>query len=345
MRIFDLKGEVLGLSDPDLESSLGAIKGLAERTAEVGALEDVESLKRIAVRKGVVSSCAIGNVFISDLQEKSLFEKGKEPTNFETHMVKGYLNALNYVNAAPKDQPLSMDFLMNIHYEMYKEYNPEIGGKIKNTQNYIQKLDRDGLYNAVYVPAAPEVAYSLLDNLLYQYELCEKDEEVDKLKLIAVFMLDFLCIHPFNHGNGRMSRLILHFLLNKYGYEVDSYFPISSLLDREVGVYLDAFKESAVGWGSGENDYLPYAKFLTGRILEAYRKLGYIMGIGKLKGSIEDKVFRIISDSRTPIDRSIIENVLYATSPESIDEALENLMDTNKIRLLARGTSVKYTLR
>jgi len=342
MKMFDLKRVVLGLSKPEINSLVNPIEMYRGKTLYVEKLKKLEKLEDIAHRSGVIASCALGNVFISEAQEKDLFERKKIPVSFQEHMVKGYAEASKLIDKVYKYQPFDRSFISTLHYYMYKDYNPEFGGKFKDTQNYIQEILSDGTYRTLFVPAAPQEVVALLDNLIYQFNECVVDEQCNKLVLICCFLLDFMCIHPYNHGNGRLSRLIFHFLLKKYGYDIDNYFSLSYLIRQKIGGYIDAFGTSCDGWSENENDYTQYVTFLLKIILEGYHKLDYIIEINNLNVTAEEKVLRIVVDSSTPINKSVVQNVLYGASSATIEKALAKLVRENRIQLITKGRYSKY---
>jgi Fic family protein len=241
-----------------------------------------------------------------------------------------------------KYQTLDRSFVSTLHYYIYKDYNPEFGGRYKDSINYIQESMPDGSFNTIFVSAAPEQVVILLDNLIYQFNQLASDDEVNKLILISAFMLDFMCIHPYNHGNGRTSRLLLHFLLKKYGYDVDDYFAIAYLMKQHLGEYIDAFKLSSAGWHDNESDYEPFVSFILKRILEAYRKLDYILEVNKLDATTEEKVLKVVVDSATPISKTVVLRVLYAISKVTVEKALAKLVDEGRIQLITKGRYSKY---
>ena len=257
-------------------------------------------------------------------------------------MLKGYENALDLIDEVYKFQPLDRSFVSTLHYYIYKDYNPDFGGRYKDNINYIQESLPDGSVRTIFVSAAPEQVVILLDNLIYQFNLCAADDECNKLLLICAFIFDFMCIHPYNHGNGRVSRLLLHFLLKKYGYDIDDYFAIAYLMKQHLGEYIDAFESSGEGWRDNENDYEPFVTFMLRRILEAYRKLDYILEVNGLDLSSEEKVLKVVTDSMTPISKTMVLRVLYAVSKVTVEKALAKLVDEGKIQLITKGRYSKY---
>lgn len=342
MKMFDLKQAVLSVNTPTINSIINSIEMYRGKTMSVNKMKKFDRLQSIARRSGVIASCALGNVFISESQERDLFEKGKNPVTFQEYMVKGYDNALNLINEVYKYQTLDRSFISNLHFYMYKDYHPEVGGKFKDSPNYIQKILADGTYETIFVPAAPQDVIPLLDNLIYQFNICAADEECNKLVLICAFLLDFMCIHPYSHGNGRLSRLLLNFLLKKYGYDIDDNFALSHLIKNKIGDYIKVFTNSSVGWADNTNDYSQYVTFLLKIILEAYRKVDYIMEVNSLDKTTEGKVLKIVQDSETPINKLVVENVLYAASTATIEKALAKLVRENRIQLITKGRYSKY---
>ncbi len=340
--MFDLKGAVLGLNTPSIVSLLNSIELYKGKTLPVAKIKKVDALKLIARRSGVIASNAIGSVYITEEREKALFVKNAQPQTLQEYMIRGYNNALDLINEVYKYQPFDRSFISTLHYYIYKDYNPDFGGRFKDSQNYIQEAMPDGSFRTIFVSSAPEEVLPLLENLIYQFNLCAADEECNKLVLIAAFMLDYMCIHPYNHGNGRVSRLLLDFLMKKYGYDVDEYFAVAYLLRQHLGEYIDAFEASCQGWHDNENNYEPFVEFILKRILEAYRKLDYILEINAMDSTSEEKVMKVVADSATPISKTVIFNVLYATSSATIEKALAKLLKDGRIQLITKGRYSKY---
>ena len=340
--MFDLKGTVAALNKPSIVSLLNSIELYKGKTLPVNKVKKLDMLKAMARRSGAIMSNQIGNVYISEERESAIFTKGAQPKDLQEHMVKGYSNALDLIDEVYKFQTLDRSFVSTLHYYIYKDYNPDFGGRYKDSINYIQESMPDGSFKTIFVSAAPEEVVVLLDNLIYQFNMCAADEECNKLLLIAAFMLDFMCIHPYNHGNGRVSRLLLNFLLKKYGYDVDDYFSIAYLMKQHIGEYIDAFKSSSEGWYDNENDYEPFVTFVLRRILEAYRKLDYMMEINESDLPAKDKVLKVVVDSATPISKTVVLRVLYALGKVTVEKALNQLVDEGKIQLITRGRYSKY---
>ena len=342
MKMFDLKGSVLKLNTPSIVALLNSIELYKGKTLPIKEVKKVEILKDMARRSAAVMSNQIGNVYIPEERESALFHKDSHPETLQEYMLQGYYNAIDLIDEVYKYQTLDRNFISTLHYYIYKDYNPEFGGRYKDSINYIQENGPDGEFRTIFVTAAPERVVQLLDNLIYQFNMCAQDEEVNKLLLIATFMMDFMCIHPYNHGNGRVSRLLLHYFLKKYEYDVDDYFAIAYLMKQHLGEYIDAFKLSGQGWHDNENDYEPFVSFILKRILEAYRKLDYILEVNGLKATSEEKVLKVVADSATPISKTVVLRVLYALSKVTVEKAWAKLVDEGRIQLITKGRYSKY---
>ena len=343
MRMFDLQGTVNNLlTNPNIVSLLNSIELYKGKTTSVHKLKKVEKIKELAFISGTEASCALGSVFIGDDRIKALLVKGQSPATYQEFVFNGYFKALQLVDDCYKYQPLDRSFISTLHYYFYKDYNPEMGGQYKDSLNYIQERMVDGSMRTIFVTAAPGEVAQLLDNLVYQYNLVSQNEEVNKLVLILTFLFDFLCIHPFNRANGRVSRLLLNFLMKKNGYDVGNYFSIPYIMRQRFSDYIDAFEASCQGWHENENDYTQYVTYMLKCILEAYRKVDYIIEVNTSEGKTIDKVYKLIYDSVTPISKRVIESVLYATSSATIEKALSDLVKDNRVQLIAKGRYSKY---
>ena len=297
MRMFDLQGAVNNLlTNPNIISLLNSIELYKGKTTNANKLKKVEKLTELAFISGTEASNALGSVFIGDDRIKALLEKGQSPTTYQEFVFNGYYKALKLVDECYKYQPFDRSFISTLHYYLYKDYNPEMGGQYKDSLNYIQERMLDGSMRTSFVTAEPSAVPALLDNLVYQFNLAAQNEETNKLVLIVAFMLDFICIHPFNRANGRVSRLIMNFLMKKYGYNIGNYFSIPYIMRQRFSDYIDAFEASSKGWQENENDYTQYVTYMLKCILEAYRKLDYIMEVNQDNGKTIDKVYKIIYD-------------------------------------------------
>jgi Fic family protein len=181
-----------------------------------------------------------------------------------------------------------------------------------------------------------------MGNLLYQYSLCHRDPVINPLILDAVFILDFLCIHPFNDGNGRVSRLLTTFLLLKDGYPVDLYDSVSYRILQHREEYYQALSSSDQGWEKGKNDPSSFVLFFLRMILESYQKLDERIELFKEKATAAEKVRKVILASEIPVSKADIEETLFFYSRTTIEKALGDLLKAKEIQMVQSGHYAKY---
>ena len=152
-----------------------------------------------------------------------------------------------------------------------------------------------------FVPVAPYDTPDAVENLCNTYEQASAKEEIDSLILIPTFICDFLCIHPFNDGNGRMSRLLTLLLLYKSGYEVGKYISIEKQIEKTKDIYYDVLQEIDYGWYEEENDPTPFIKYMLQIILASYKEFEERVGIMEESG-IKSSSYTIV---KTYVDNKL----------------------------------------
>ena len=245
-------------------------------------------------------------------------------------------------------QYLSLDerLIKDLHYLMYKRYSPDFGGKYKIDQNYISSYDSKGNFlTNVFTPPSPRETPQLMSNLVWQFNNACNDPLSNKLILIFLFILDFLCIHPFTDGNGRVSRLLTTFLLLRYGYSLDKYYSISYLILEHLDDYYKTLHLSSIGWHENDNNPFHFVHYHLLRLVEGYQNLEYIIEVNDIKDSAENLVLKIIDDHRIPTSKEYIEEILYKYTRTTIEKSLKDLLDKNKIELASKGRVAKYIVK
>ena len=206
-----------------------------------------------------------------------------------------------------------------MHCNLYKYNGRETGVRYKNGNNVI------------------------IEELCSAFDKALKEEGADPLILTAMFVLDFLCIHPFNDGNGRMSRLLTLLLLYRAGFMVGKYVSIEEIIEKSKETYYEALKQSSFGWHENENDYEPFVRYMLGVILKAYRDFDERASILTAEGARKpDQVREIIKDSLKPITKREIVEKCAGVSEITVQRALADLQKTGEIRKLGGGRYTKY---
>ena len=220
---------------------------------------------------------------------------------------------------------------------------PSFGGRYKDVQNYINAYDNKGNFiETLFTPSAPENVASDLGNLIWQFnDACSKPL-TNRLMLVFTFILDFICIHPFSDGNGRVSRLLTTFLLLKFEYTMDEYYSLSYLILEHQDEYYQSLHKSDRGWHENINDPYPFVRFHLLRLIEGYNKISYIMEIASLQGNCNDKVLKVIKDNKIPTSKAFIEEILFEYTRTSIEKSLAVLLEEKKISFTTKGQSALY---
>ena len=266
MKFFSLKEQVLALRSPEVESLVYRVEAL--RTKAAPFLTDAK--KEQAKREHIIASNAIEGIMITDSRAEDILVNGLKPQTNEEKLILGYRAGLNRVLDEYPYVSLTESYICDLHACLYSELHPGFGGRYKTEQNYIAKEGGDGGFHAVFVPSEPKDVSQEIGNLVYQLNACFEDPEVDKLRLVFVFLVDFLCIHPFSDGNGRTSRLLTSLLLLKGGHRIEEHRSLPPLILGTCPAYYEALEKSQAGWHEDKNDYSPFVVYMLERLAFAY---------------------------------------------------------------------------
>lgn len=343
MKFFALKDHVLQLAgDPEILALISNVEFYRGRSFHLPNRVKLNRLHDLSKRRSVTSSNEIEGVTISKKQESDLFVNGLSPETSEEKMLMGYNRALEHIFEVYGYQELDERFIRYLSQLEWELVNPSFGGEYKDHQNYIREYFGDGSSRTIFIPTKPDETAQTLGNLIWQFNDALSDGRVNRLILIFVFILDFLCIHPFNDGNGRVSRLLTTYFLLKYGYELDRYYSTSYLILKRLKGYYASLERSSMGWHEDQNDYAFFVKYMLSILIEGYRKLDYILLVNEEKGTLQSKIVRIIDEANEPLSKGDIEEILFSNKRDSIEEALGKLVKEQKIVLLKKGKAAEY---
>ena len=345
MREFDCKASAAKLLTNDIVNMLGCIheyKG--QQNLFIEAKADVLSrLLEIARIQSTEASNRIEGIYTSDDRIRALVKERSAPRNRNENEIAGYRDVLatiheNYDYITPR-----ANVILQLHRDLYQYSGIGIGGRFKNTDNVIEEELEDGTKRVRFRPATAFETPEMMENLCNQF-LREIDRgEVDPLLLIPMFVLDFLCIHPFNDGNGRMSRLLTLLLLYRGGYIVGKYVSIEMLIEKTKDTYYDALQASSIGWQDGANDYMPFVAYTLGVIKSAYMTFSERVEHLTAKGISKPERVRRFIESR--LDRVTKKDILDACpdiSATTVEKALGDLVKNGTIIKIGNGRGTRY---
>ena len=304
--------------------------------------EALEKLVEIAKVQSTEASNAIEGIVTTNTRIKQLVEEKTTPRNRDEQEIAGYRDVLNVIHESFDTIPISRNYILQLHKIMYSHMNNPIAGQTKNVQNYISATYPDGHTEILFTPLAPFETPEALDRICEEYNRVIGNMEVEPLIAIPVFIHDFLCIHPFNDGNGRMSRLLTTLLLYRNGFYVGKYISLEAKIAQTKDLYYDALSRSQDGWHKGCEDTIPFIKYLLGVILAAYKDFEDRFSIVETKLPAIDMVRKATQNKIGRFSKQDIRELCPSLSISSIEGSLRKLVKSGELAREGTGKSTCY---
>lgn len=305
------------------------------RLIDVAKIQSVESSNRI---EGIITTNSrIGQI----VREKVM------PRNRDEKEIAGYRDVLNTIHENYEFIPINGNIILQLHRDLMRYSETGLGGLYKATQNYIQEIRSDGTKFIRFTPVSPIETKPCIDAICENYKKYGnnrdyRDAIINPLLIIPIFIHDFLCIHPFNDGNGRMSRLLTLLLLYKNGYEVGKYVSIEKHIEKTKDAYYDALEEASIGWHEEKENPIPFIKYMLGVILACYREFEDRVNIVS-KDSAYDTVKAAIETTQIgKFTKKDIANICSSISEKSVEAAMKKLSDEGYLKKYGSGRSTFY---
>lgn len=220
--------------------------------------------------------------------------------------------------------------------------NNPLAGRTKTVQNYISATYPDGHTETLFIPLAPYETPDALDRICEEYNRVIGNMELEPLIAIPIFIHDFLCIHPFNDGNGRMSRLLTALLLYRSGFYVGKYISLEAKIAKNKDLYYNSLAKSQTGWHEGNENAVPFIKYILGTILAAYKDFEERMSLVETKLTTTETVRRASKNKIGRFNKQDIRELCPAISDSSIEGALRKLVATGELKKEGKGKSTCY---
>jgi Fic family protein len=304
--------------------------------------EALEKLVEIAKVQSTKASNAIEGIVTTNTRIKQLVEEKTTPRNRDEQEIAGYRDVLNVIHESFDAIPISRNYILQLHKIMYSHMNNPIAGQTKNVQNYISAAYPDGHTEILFTPLAPFETPEALDRICEEYNRVIGNMEVEPLIAIPVFIHDFLCIHPFNDGNGRMSRLLTTLLLYRNEFYVGKYISLEAKIAQAKDLYYDALSRSQDGWHEGREDPIPFIKYLLGIILSAYKDFEDRFSIVETKLPAVDMVRKATQNKIGRFSKQDIRELCPSLSISSIEGSLRKLVKSGELVREGTGKSTCY---
>lgn len=304
--------------------------------------EELNKLIEIAKIQSTEASNEIEGIVTTSTRLKQLVEEKITPRNRNEQEIAGYRDVLNIINESFDVIPISRNYILQMHKIMFSHMNNPIAGKTKNVQNYISATYSDGHTEVLFKPLSPFETPEALDKICNEYNKVIANLELDPLLAIPIFIHDFLCIHPFNDGNGRMSRLLTTLLLYRSAFYVAKYISLESLIYKDKTAYYDTLRQSGVHWHEENEDVLPFIKYLLGIILAAYKEFEDRFTIIEEKLPAIEQIRKAILRKLGRFTKQDIRELCPSLSISSIELALRKLIEDGEIKREGVGRAIKY---
>ena len=304
--------------------------------------EELEKLVEIAKVQSTEASNAIEGIVTTSTRIRQLVEEKTTPHNRDEQEIAGYRDALNIIHESFDAIPVTQNYILQLHKIMYSHMNNPMAGRTKNVQNYITATYPDGHTEILFTPLEPYETPEALDRICEEFNKVIGNMELEPLIAIPVFIHDFLCIHPFNDGNGRMSRLLTSLLLYRCGFYVGRYISLEAKIAKNKDLYYSALRESQTGWHEVTEDAVPFIKYILGTVLAAYKDFEDRFALVEIKRTALETV-RMASQSKIGrFTKQDIRELCPSLSLSAIESALRKMVDDGELKREGSGKNICY---
>lgn len=304
--------------------------------------EDLERLVEIAKVQSTEASNAIEGIVTTNTRIRQLVEEKTAPRNRDEQEIAGYRDVLNLIHENFDVIPVNPNYILQLHKILYSHMNNPIAGRTKNVQNYISAAYPDGHSEVLFTPLAPYETPTALKQICEEYNRVIGNLELEPLIAIPVFIHDFLCIHPFNDGNGRMSRLLTTLMLYQNGFYVGKYISLEAKIAKNKDLYYSALAQAQAGWHDGTEDVVPFIKYFLGIVLAAYRDFEERFALVETKLPAIEVVRKATQNKIGRFTKQDIRELCPSLSLSSIEGSLRKLVETGELAREGNGKATKY---
>ena len=304
--------------------------------------EELEKLVEIAKVQSTESSNAIEGIVTTNTRIRQIVEDKTTPKNRDEQGIAGYRDVLNIIHESFDAIPITPNYILQLHKILYSHMNNPAAGRTKSVQNYISATYPDGSTRTLFTPPDPFETPTALESICNEFNRVIGNNELEPLIAIPIFIHDFLCIHPFNDGNGRMSRLLTTLLLYRSGFYVGKYISLEAKIAKNKDLYYDALGEAQSGWHEGNADAVPFIKYLLGTILAAYKDFEDRFALVETKLPALETVRRATMNKIGRFSKQDIRELCPSLSISSIEGALRKLVAEGEIKREGNGKNIRY---
>ena len=346
MRIYDYEDKWQELLEPDIVSLLTTIHEYrGKETLYMEAKRDaLTQLMEVAKIQSTDASNRIEGIYTSDERLRKIVMDKTSPKSRSEREIAGYRDVLTTIHESYDYIPIKASSILQLHRDLYKFSGSSIGGHYKVSDNEIAENDGKGNIIVRFQPVPAWETSESVDKLCEAYNRIMERPDVDPLLILPMFILDFLCIHPFSDGNGRMSRLFTLLLLYRSKYHVGKYISIEKVINDSKETYYEVLHESSVGWHEGKNTYLPFARYMLGAVVAAYREFSSRVSRFSTRGLSKSEIIReVIKETIGKITKAEIMARCPDISHTTVQRTLKELQEKGEIIKIGGGRYTSYT--
>ena len=345
MHVFDYSFLDTGLLPAEmvtLTSTIAAFNAISNERKEQNKSVYTE-LEKIAKIQSVKGSNAIEGIVTTDARIKAIVNGNSAPLNHTEREIAGYRDALNEIHTGFELMPISENTILHLHQVMTGAAGYDQSGHYKTEDNLIMEIDADGRRRIRFEPVPAAQTGEAMEQLILAYMDARDNPRISKLLLIPCVIPDFLCIHPFTDGNGRLSRLLTLLLLYKSGYDICKYASLEEQINLSKEYYYESLQESSTRWHTNENSYVSFMKNFLSTLYKCYKELDKrFANVNGKKISKKNRIEQTVLDSVLPISKAEICELLPDVSPTTVEAVLGRMIKDGRITKLGQARATKY---
>lgn len=300
-------------------------------------------LEKMAIVQSVKSSNAIEGIITSDERIEEIVNQNSKPLNHNEKEIAGYRDALNEIHLHYQDIEFNEDTILKLHEIMMSYTGTTDAGKYKINNNYIIEEDVQGNRKVRFKPLDAKETTNAMEQLVLAYNDACNNVNINQLLLIPCVILDFLCIHPFRDGNGRMSRLLTLLLLYKNGFDVGKYISYEEQINNSKSNYYEALRLSSIDWEKNKHSYVPFIENFLLTLYMCYKELDKRFSVvNSNKITKKARIEATVLNNLTPISKAEICKILPDISATTVEAVLGNMVKDGTIKIIGKGRNTKY---
>ena len=306
--------------------------------------EPFEKLAAVARVQSIGSSNKIEGIETTDARLEALAAEKAAPRNRNEREIAGYRYVLDLIHKRHDYMPVTPNVILQLHRDLYRYEKAAFAGKWKDSDNAIVERLPTGELRTRFVPTSAAATPGAIESLCGTYNEAIEQRVFSPLLCIAQFVFDFVSIHPFTDGNGRMSRLLMLLLLYQNGYSAGKYLSLEREIERTKQTYYEVLQESSLGWAARENNYLPFVTYFLGVVFSCYRELDERLSIADGSNSNEKAVARALMKAIVPISKRQVEELCPTLGARTIERTLQKMVKEGTVKKVGAARATRYQL-